>query len=180
MVDGRLERRGDGDPERETNDRSAECGDRTDDGAVRRQHEAEMLLRATDRREHAELTKSSLRDDRESCGGDERSQEQEDGGHGEHRQRVRRSVVADPHDSREARTALVQGVAEGFERRVVRVDENGDVFRRARERGRDQTASAQVALGRRPRARLRHGGQRLDQIALEVWRDRGSDGVGGH
>ena len=49
-----------------------------------------MLLRGADRREHAELAEPPLRDDREACGGDERGEEEEDGGHGEHRQRVRR------------------------------------------------------------------------------------------
>ena len=69
-------------------------GDRPDDAAVGHEHEAEVLVRGADGGEHAELAQPPLRDDREARGGDQRGQEEEDGGHGEHRQRVRRAVVA--------------------------------------------------------------------------------------
>ena len=116
--------RGEGDPQREADERPEKCGDRPDDGAVGDQHEAEVLLRGTDRSEHAEVTKPSLRDDCEARGGDQRGQEDEDGGHGEHRQRVRRPVAAEPHRSDEAGAAPAQGVCEGSDRRVARVDQN--------------------------------------------------------
>ena len=101
MVDRGLERRREGDPEREARDRPDECGDRPDERAVGQQHEADVLLRGADGGEHAELAEPSLRDDREAGGGDQRGQEQEDGGHGEHRQRVcrlpdRRCRVLEP------------------------------------------------------------------------------------
>ena len=57
-----------------------------------KQHEAKVLLRRADGGEHAELAEPSLRDDREACGGDQRGQEQEDRGHGEHRQRLCRAA----------------------------------------------------------------------------------------
>ena len=80
-------------------DRPDQRADRADDRAVGQQHEAEVLLGRADRGEHAELAEPSLRDDGEACGGDQRGQEQEDGGHGEHRQRVGRPVVAAPRSS---------------------------------------------------------------------------------
>ena len=96
-------------PEREAGDRPDERGDRPDEGAVGEQHEAEVLLRGADGGEHAELAEPSLRDDREACGGDQRGQEQEDGGHGEHRQRVRRRCVVPRRllRAREGRAASV-------------------------------------------------------------------------
>ena len=93
-VERGLECRRDRDPERETRDRSDQCADRADDCAVREQHESKVLLGRADRSEHAELAEPSLRDDGEACRGNERSQQHEDGGHGEHRQLGCRLVVA--------------------------------------------------------------------------------------
>ena len=94
MTEGRLERRDERDPERETRDRPEQRADRADDRAVGEQHEPEVLPGRTDRGEHAQLAEPSLSDDGEACGGDERGQQQEDRGHGEHRQRVRPPVAA--------------------------------------------------------------------------------------
>ena len=123
MVDRGLERRGEDDPEREARDRPDERGDRPDDGAVGQQHEAKVLLRGADGGEHAELAEPSLRDDREACGGDQRGQEQEDGGHGEHRQRssagwsfprssepAKADRTRSPRDSKKESTRLVARV----------------------------------------------------------------------
>ena len=93
MVDRGLERRGDREPERETRDRSDQRADRADDRAVGQQHESKVLLGRADRSEHAELAEPSLRDHGEARGGDQRGQQQEDGGHREHRQRVGRPVA---------------------------------------------------------------------------------------
>ena len=93
-VERGLECRLDRDPERETRDRSDQCADRADDCAVREQHESKVLLGRADRSEHAELAEPSLRDDGEACRGNERSQQHEDGGHGEHRQLGCRLVAA--------------------------------------------------------------------------------------
>ena len=91
-----------------------------DDGAVGQQHESEVLLRRADRGEHAELAEPSLCDDREACGGDQRGQEQEDGGHGEHRQRARPPAsfrrVLGPATSAE-RAVVARRVEEGADRR---------------------------------------------------------------
>ena len=81
VVDRGLERRGDREPEREARDRSDQRADRTDDRAVGQQYESEVLVGRAGRREHAELTEPSLRDHGEARGGDQRGQEQEDGGH---------------------------------------------------------------------------------------------------
>ena len=89
MTEGRLERGDERDPDRETRERPEQRADRTDDRAVGEKHEPEVLPGRTDRSEHAQLTEPSLGDDGEACGGDERGQQQEDRGHGEHRQRVR-------------------------------------------------------------------------------------------
>ena len=88
MVDRGLERRGEDEPEPEARDRPDDRGNRPDDGAVRQDHETEVLPRGADGGEHAELAEPSLRDDCESCGGNQRCKEEEDGGHGEHRQRL--------------------------------------------------------------------------------------------
>ena len=86
--------------------------------------------------EHAELAQPSLRDDGEARGGDQRGQEEEDGGHGEHRQRVRRSVVADPLEpAKPEPSARDPGRIRST---VARVEQNRDVVRRARGRGRDE------------------------------------------
>ena len=65
---------------------SDQCADRADDCAVREQDESKVLFGRADRSEHAELAEPSLCDDGKACRGDERSQQHEDGGHGEHRQ----------------------------------------------------------------------------------------------
>ena len=83
-----FESRREDEPERAARDRAESRGDHSDDGAVRQQHEPEMLLRSPDCREHAELTEPTLRDDGEARCGNERGQEQEDGGDGEHCERV--------------------------------------------------------------------------------------------
>ena len=90
-------------------DRPAERGDRADEGAVGQEHEAEVLLRGADGGEHAQLPEPSLGDDREAGGGDQRGQEEEDGGDGEHRQRVCPLRVGDrvsvPREGRTGRWA---------------------------------------------------------------------------
>ena len=86
IVERGLERRRDRDPECETRERSDQRADCANDCAVPKQHESKVLLGRADRSEHAELAEPSLRDDGEACRGDERSQQHEDGGHGEHRQ----------------------------------------------------------------------------------------------
>ena len=83
-----FESRREDDPERTARDRAEDGGDHSDDGAVCQQHEPEMLLSRPDGREHAELAEPTLRDDSEARGGNERGQEQEDGGDREHCQRV--------------------------------------------------------------------------------------------
>ena len=136
MVDRRLQPRGEHDPEAEARDRPDDCGDRPDDEAVGEQDQAEVLLRGADGGEHAELTEPALSDDCEACGGDQRGEEEEDGGHGDHRQRVHpfRRVVAPHHLSHECR----YGCPEGAEQLEVGVDQNGDVLRR-RGRGGDKS-----------------------------------------
>ena len=94
VVETGLEGREDGEPDRETDDRPDHCADGADDGAVRQQHEAQMLRCCAGRGEHAELAESALRDDGEAGGGDERGEEQEDGGNREHRQRARPPAVS--------------------------------------------------------------------------------------
>ena len=117
MVDRGLECRGEDDPEREAGDRPDERSDRPDDGAVGQQHEAEVLLRGADGSEHAQLAEPSLRDDREACGGNQRGQEEEDGGDGEHRQRLRRAadVVPVDHRARGESRAVALGSEEGVD-----------------------------------------------------------------
>ena len=123
-----LERRDDREPERETEDRSEHRADRADDGAVRQQHESQVLLCRADRGEHAELAEPSLRDDGEACGGNERGQEQEDGGHGEHRQGAGTLAVparaADP-TRRTGRRCSMRVKKRSIDRRG-RVDQNRD------------------------------------------------------
>ena len=96
MVEPGLEGREDPEPERETDDRPNHRADGADDGAVRQQHESQVLRCRAGRGKHAELAESSLRDDGEARGGDQRGQEQEDGGHREHRQRARPLAVPPP------------------------------------------------------------------------------------
>ena len=83
-----LESRRENKPEPDARDRAENRGDHSDDSAVRQQHKPKMLLRRADRREHAELAEPTLRDDGEARCGNERGQEQEDGGDGENRERV--------------------------------------------------------------------------------------------
>jgi hypothetical protein len=126
-----FESRREDDPERTARDRAESRADHPDDGAVRQQHEPEMLLSGPDGREHAELAEPPLRDDSEARGGNERGQEQEDGADGEQCERVCGLDLAAGARSREARTAVPgQGVCEGAELLLARVDENGDVLRR--------------------------------------------------
>ena len=135
-----FESRREDDPERTARDRAEDGGDRSDDGAVGQQHEPQMLLRGPDRREHAELAESTLRDDGEARGGNERGQEQEDGGDGEQCERVCGLDLAAVPRSREAGTAVFgQGVCEGAELLSARVDENGDVLRRPGRRRGDES-----------------------------------------
>ena len=141
MVDRGLERWCEDDPEHEASDRPGDCGDRPDDGTVRHEHEAEVLLRRADGREHAELPEPSLRDDGEPCRRNQRRQQEEDGGHGEDRQRLRRvaDVASTLHGAREGRVGAVGlGAIERLARRSARLDEHGDPVR-ARGRGRDES-----------------------------------------
>ena len=120
MVDRGLERRGEHDPERETHDRPGDCRDCPDDGAVGQQHEAEMLLRGADGGEHAELAEPSLRDDREPRGGNERSQEEEDGGHRGDRERLGCTTdIASANLCARERPARVVSVTQGSEERLA-------------------------------------------------------------
>ncbi len=139
MVDCRLECRREHEPRRKPDCRPDEGGDRPDDGAVRQQHESQLLLGGTDRGEHAEMAQPPLCDDCEARSGDEGGKEQEDGGHGEHREHGRLRVVA-PGDlgTREGRWGVRPTPEEGLERLVGRVDEDAHVVRGARGRGRDE------------------------------------------
>ena len=150
MVDRGLERRGEREPERETHDRSDQRADRADDRAVRQQHESKVLLGRADRSEHAELAEPALRDDGEACGGDQRGQQQEDGGHGEHRQRVCRPVALPSLGPRErgpvALAPRVRKASTGVDRFGAGVDQDRDVVRCSRGRGGDEgELVAQVA-----------------------------------
>ena len=141
MVDRGLERRGEDEPEPEACDRPDDRGKRPDDGAVRQHHETEVLPRGADGGEHAELAEPSLRDDCESCGGNQRCQEEEDGGHGEHRQRLcgLADVVPLDHGARIGRAgAVTQGPHEGVMLRLAPIDEQVDHVRAGR-RGRDES-----------------------------------------
>ena len=140
MTEGRLERRDERDPERETRDRPEQRADRADDRAVGEKHEPEVLPGRTDRSEHAQLAEPSLSDDGEAGGGDERGQQQEDRGHGEHRQRVRPPVAAPRLGLPPARTGFpgMLLVYEGVHRAGVGVDEDRDVIRPSRGRGGDE------------------------------------------
>ena len=127
-VERGLECRGDRDPECETRDRSDQCADRADDCAVREQHESKVLLGRADRSEHAELAEPSLRDDGEACRGNERSQQHEDGGHGEHRQLGCRLVVTpnpEPHQG----GPVALRFRERADRLAVGVDQDRDGVR---------------------------------------------------
>ena len=76
--------------------------------------------------ERAELAEPSLRDDCEACGRNQRGQEQEDGRHGEHRQRVRRLVVGPSLGARErGPVPRPRGLRsrEGVDRAGARVDQ---------------------------------------------------------
>ncbi len=140
MTESRLERRDERDPERETCDRPEQRADRADDRAVGEKHEPEVLPGRTDRSEHAQLAEPSLSDDGEACRGDERGQQHEDRGHGEHRQRVRPPVVAPrlgPHQ-RGPVSLEVLLVDEGVHRAGVGVDEDRDVIRSSCRRGGDE------------------------------------------
>ena len=120
-------------------DRPDQCADRADDRAVRQQHEPEVLLGRADRRERAELAEPSLRDDGEARGGNQRGQEQEDGGHGEHRQRVCRPVALPSLGPREGGPVAAGGpIREGVDRVGVGVDQDRDLVRCSRGRGGDE------------------------------------------
>ena len=126
-----FESRREDDPERTACRRAENRGDHSDDGAIRQQHEPELLLSSPDCREHAELAEPSLRNDSEARGGNERGQEQKDGGDGEQRERVCGPDLAAARRSRQARTEAVpgQGGCEAAELLLIRVDQNGDVLR---------------------------------------------------
>ncbi len=142
MVERGLQSRHDRQPDCETHDCSDQCADRADDHAVPQQHESKVLLGRADRGEHAELTEPSLRDDGEAGCGNERRQEQEDGGHREHRQR-RCLLVLAPRPGRHAGGPVALGDAggsfqEGADRVVACVDQDRDVVGCSRGRGRDE------------------------------------------
>ena len=172
MVDRRLERRRERDPEREARDRPDECGDRPDDGAVRQQHEAEVLLRRADGGEHAELAEPSLGDDGEAGGGNQRRQEEEDGGHGEHRQRLRRTadVASADHGAREGRAGSGRPGIDRRSRATSALASTSTVTRsgRARTRARrERTRRSACAGSRRCRRRVRRrpSSARVDPIS---------------
>ena len=103
-----------------------------DDRAVGQQHEPEVLLRGADRGEHAELAEPALRDDGEARGGDQRGQEQEDGGDGEHRQRLAAPLssprLAMPVNARADGPLPARSLQKASERRPsARVDQDSDV-----------------------------------------------------
>ena len=139
MAESGLERRDEGEPDREAHDRPDQGADRAHDRAVGQQHEPEVLLGRADRRERAELAEPSLRDDGKARGGDQRGQQQEDGGHGEHRQRVRRPVALPSLGPCEAEPGAGRGpVHERVDRVGVGVDQDRRVVRCSRGRGRDE------------------------------------------
>ncbi len=167
MVERGLEHREDREPEPETHDCPDHCANRADDGAVPQQHESKVLLRRTDRGEHAELAEPPLSNHREAGGGDERGQEQEDGAHGEHRQGAGRLVLRPrlgPGECGRGVRSAIEGLAEGVDRAFAGVNQNRDVVGRPRGRGRYQrelvTQLARVlddADDRPPTAVERHG-----------------------
>jgi hypothetical protein len=137
VVDRGLECGREDDPQRESRDRPGDRCDRPGDGPVGHQHEAEVLLCGADCREHAELAEPSLCDDREPRGGNQRGQDEEDRGNGEHRHCLGRAadVVSIEHGTLEGRArAILLGLLEGVARIGARVDEHGDPVR-ARRRG---------------------------------------------
>ena len=144
MADRGLERRGDCEPERETCDRSDQRADRADDRAVGQQHESKVLLGRADSSEHAELAEPSLRDHGEARGGDQRGQQQEDGRHREHRQRVGRPVALPSLGPRERGPAPLsggrhqEGVDPAVDRFGAGVHQHRDVVRCSRERRGDK------------------------------------------
>jgi hypothetical protein len=139
MAECGFERRDEREPDRETHDRPDHGADRADERAIGQQHEPEVLLGSADRRERAELAQPSLRDDGKAGGGNQRGQEQEDGGHREHRQRVRPPVALPGLGPCEAEPGAVRGpIHEGVERVGVGVDQDRHVVRCSRGRRGDQ------------------------------------------
>jgi len=102
--------------------------ERSDDCAVREQHESKVLLGRADCREHAELAEPSLRDDGEARCGNERSQQHEDGGHGEHRQLGCRLVAAPKPGPDQSRPVALL-LHERADRLLVGVDQDRDGVR---------------------------------------------------
>src|SRR5215211_6449101 len=133
-----LERRDEREPDCETDDRPDQCADRADDRAVGQQHEPEVLLGRADRRERAELAEPSLGDDGKPCGGNQRGHEQEDGGHGEHRQRVCPPVALPGLGPYERGPLAGVPIHEGADRVGAGVDQDRRLVRRSRRRGGDE------------------------------------------
>ena len=139
MIERGLQSRDDRQPECETDDCSDQCADRADDRTVPQQYESKVPLGRADRGEHAELAEPSLSDDGEAGCGNERRQEQEDSGYGEHRQR-RCLLVAAPRPGRHGGgpAALGASLEEGEDRVVACVDQDRDEVGCSRGRGRDK------------------------------------------
>ena len=146
MVDRGLERRGQQDPEPEARDRPEQGGERPDDRAVSHEDEANVLVRGPDGGEHAELAEPSLGDDCESCCGDQRGEEEEDGSHGEHRQRLFRAAdVASANTGAGEGPALLVSVTQRLVEGLLAADSSPaptrtlTCVRRMRRRGGDES-----------------------------------------
>ena len=139
MIERSLQSRDDRQPECETHDCSDQCADRADDRTVPQQYESKVPLGRADRGEHAELAEPSLSDDGEAGCGNERRQEQEDSGYGEHRQR-RCLLVAAPRPGCHGGgpVALGGSLEEGADRVVACVDQDRDVVGCSRGSGGDE------------------------------------------
>jgi hypothetical protein len=89
------------------------------------------------------LAEPALRDDGEACRGDQRGQEQEDGGDREHRQRLclllLRLILGPRERGRFPLAGVGCTVHVGVDRGAARVDENRDGVERPRRRGGDES-----------------------------------------
>jgi hypothetical protein len=130
MANRGLERRDEREPDRETHDRPDQRADRADHRAIGQQDEPEVLLGRADRRERTKLAEPSLRDDGKARGGNQRGQEQEDGGYGEHRQRVCPLVALPRLGPCEAGQGGGGPILEHGDRVGAGVDQDRDVVRR--------------------------------------------------
>jgi hypothetical protein len=90
------------------------------------------------------LAEPALRDDGEACRGDQRGQEQEDGGDREHRQRLCLLLLRLTLGPHQRRRSPVAGIGcptfqEGVDRGAAGVDQNRDGVGSPRRRGGDES-----------------------------------------